>query len=214
VSIEIGGTFLDFLGTVSCASLQDSHERAAAFAGAIGRAGVQLTPGPSRETRVSLRPGRPDVSQDDRGPLDGIGLLLLEGDLDPAVFDEETGSFDESAIASAIHLLDGGDHPVEAMFGMHRGATLVTAQEREWMTDWFDYVLGDDDVDWILWSAEQQPVAEWRYHVRWLTGMDDFPDVCRGARPDITQVAALLLAEKLAKRFGRMTPPAIEAAER
>jgi hypothetical protein len=44
--------------------------------------------------------------------------------------------------------------------------------------------------------------------------MDDFPDVCRGARPDITRVAALLLAEKLAKRFGRMTPPAIEAAER
>lgn len=214
VSIEIGGTFLDFLGTVSCASLRDFHERAAAFATAIGREGVQLTPGLSRETRVSLRPGHPDVSQDDRGPLDAIGLLVLEGDLDPAVFDKETGSFDESAIASAIHLLDGGDHPVEAMFGMHRGATLVTAQEREWMTDWFDYVLGDDDVNWILWSSKQHPVADWRYHIRWLAGGEDFLDVCRGVRPDITRGGALLLAEKLAERFGHMTPPAIEAAER
>lgn len=213
ISIEIGGTFLDFLATVSYESLQDFHRRAAAFASVIGREGVQLAPGLSRETRVSLWPGRNDVSQDDRGPLDAIGLLVLEGDVDSAVFDEETGSFDETAIRAAMHLLEGGDHPIVVLLGLHRGATLVTANKRDWMTDWFDYVLGDDDVNWILWSSKQHPVADWRYHIRWLAGGEDFLDVCRGVRPTITGVGALLLAEKLAGRFGHMTPTAVEAAQ-
>ena len=56
--------------------------------------------------------------------------------------------------------------------------------------------------------------VSFEYHTRWLVGGDDVLDVCRDVRPTTTRVGALLLAEKLAGRFGHMAPTVIEEAQR
>lgn len=200
--IEIGGSFSNFLGSVTRASLRDYQVRSVRLLSNLCCGTATVEPSLSRSPRFSIFDETPNLTLNEQGPLDGIGLVLPAPSIDRQYFDEKNTEFSPSLVHLCANAFEGSLHPIRIFFATHQGRLLRSEPHEPWYSRFLDLLI-DDDVAWCEWLDEWRADTDLHYFLTWLRFAEDPLELFGAPPPQLTDISRLLLEAKLKGEYGR-----------